>query len=275
MPENALRVGWTFLDTSGASLPWLAIVLQKPAQGIFPDVEQAGSGGDFHFQVDSSVQEDLSTFGPIGFLLFVPGLFIIALSRRFRPPLRVLAIASLTYFVVFAATIEYNVWVGRVLLPMVALGAPLLAAFYRRRWTRIAAVVLAVTSVGACVISNQQKPLLVPKGQKNILERDHIAQQTIARPEMDLVIRYVLGQIRPGQTLGLAGAEDSWDYPFFGMHRDRRVVRLVPQEVTYDVMRQKGLTAVLFENVGPPPPPLRGKPIGPDCYFVRSPAAVP
>jgi hypothetical protein len=271
VPANAMRVGWGFLDTPGMSLPWLDLASRRPAQELFPDVEQVvAPAPEFHYQIDSSVQEDTSGFGLVGFVFLVPVILIAALGRRSAPRQRVLALASLAYFALFVATLEWNPWIGRVLIPMVALGAPLLACLYWRPWTRIAAVILALASLVPCVIINQQKTLLVEKGQKNILQLDRIAQESVIRPQMDSVIRYVLGHVRPGQSVGVAGNEDSWDYPFFGEHRDRRVYRLDPPKVTYETIRQKRLAGVVFEDVGPPPRPLRGVQIGSGFYFVRS-----
>jgi hypothetical protein len=70
--------------------------------------------------------------------------------------------------------------------------------------------------------------------------------------------------------LGFVGGEDSWDYPLFGEHRQRRVVRLDPATVTYDLMARDRLTGVVFFNVGPPPARLKAIPLGPDYYLVRA-----
>jgi hypothetical protein len=270
VPENALRIGWSFFDTPGASLGWLQLASQRPAQEIFPHVEQSTPGKEFDFGTDSSVHEDTSAFGFVGFLLLFPLLLTAAFARRSAAPRRTLALCSLGYFAVFVVAIEFDVWSARLLMPMVVLGAPLLAWLYGRAWTRAIAVTLALASLIPCVIVNQRKPLLVAEEQKSVFQLDHIAQKSIARPEMDPVIRHVLRRVRPGDSLGFVGGEDSWDYPFFGRHRDRRVARLHPGDVTYERMDRERLTAVLFANVGRPPRSLRAVPVGPDYYFVAN-----
>jgi hypothetical protein len=86
-----------------------------------------------------------------------------------------------------------------------------------------------------------------------ILERDRLAQMTITRPEMVGVVAAVDRTLGPRGALAFAGAEDSWDYPFFGPHRTRRVVRFrAPAALTEPALRRIGVRGVLFANAPPP-----------------------
>jgi hypothetical protein len=234
---------------------------------LFGDVEKENV---FGFSIDHSVSEDRSAFGPVGFLLFLPLVAFTALRLRAPPAERMVALAAILYLLVFAATTSWNEWVGRVLIPMVALGAPLLAALYSRGWTRGLAVVLALVGLVPCVLVNPQKRLLVPERDPTILEHDRIAQQTMLRSELRPVYRALERQL-PGKPVGFVGSEDAWDYPLFGEHRERRVERLTAEQAENDeLVRGKGLAAIVWAQVGRPPSRLGAVELAP-AYYVSYP----
>ena len=235
--DNTVRIAWSFVDSPGASLPWLENGLNRTARRIFGDVRNGSFGG---FTVDTSVQEDLSAFGLVGLALFLPLLLYALLAPRSPPPQRVVAGAALLYFAVFVVGNEYNIWMGRVLLPAVAIGAPLMAAFHARGLLRGAALALAALGLVPALFSNAAKPLSVPTGQPNILSLDRTQQQTLPRREMATVLSELRRVADPDAPLGLLRSEDTWDYPFFGPRRTRRVVPLSASEATRATMRRRG-----------------------------------
>ena len=99
---------------------------------------------------------------------------------------------------------------------------------------------------------------------------DRIAQQTLIRGEMMPVLRALTALESDRAPLGFAGGEDSWDYPLFGEHLQRRVVRLDPARVTYGLLDRDKLAGVVFFNVGRPPSSLKTITLGPDYYLVPS-----
>jgi hypothetical protein len=200
--------------------------------------------------------------------LFLPVVLVTAVWPRMRGDRRLLAVAVLLYFVTFGIFIGWNPWLGRVLIPGVALGAPLLAVLASRAWLRSVAVILAILGVVPSVFQNPQKPLLVAQGSPTVFQLDRISQQTLIRGEMQPLLREIEAVVGEHAALGFAGGEDSWDYPLFGAHLRRRIVRLVPATVTYDLMARKHLAGVLFSNVGRPPAGLKAIPIGTDYYLV-------
>ena len=179
-----------------------------------------------------------------------------AIRPRSPPWLRCFALAGLGYILSFAITNEWNPWIGRVLMPGVALAAPLLAGAALRPWLAGAVLALAAIGLVPSVLMNPQKPLLVERKVKNVFRLDRLTQQTLVRTEMLPVIAEVNARIDDTGSLGFVGNEDSWDYPLFGQHRERRVVRLKPEEVNRPIMAIEGLDGVLFANVAPPPTPL-------------------
>jgi hypothetical protein len=78
------------------------------------------------------------------------------------------------------------------------------------------------------------------------------------------VISEVNARMDATASVGYVGGEDSWDYPLFGEHRERRVVRLKFAQVNVTVMAIEGVGGVLFAPAGPPPPPLVSHMIGDD-----------
>jgi 4-amino-4-deoxy-L-arabinose transferase-like glycosyltransferase len=76
------------------------------------------------------IHPDTTTFGPLWAIAGVPVLALAALGRRPDPAARALALGACAYLVGLAALLRYNVHLGRFLVTMVAIAAPLLATLY-------------------------------------------------------------------------------------------------------------------------------------------------
>jgi hypothetical protein len=247
---NAIRVLWTFADLPGVAAPWVNTVTQRVAGKVGADRLQIPNR--FAFGLDNGVSEDTSAFGPVGWLLLFPLLLYFAFARR-AGPARYVAIAALVAVAGFALAFEYNIWVGRLLLPAVALAAPLFAALALRNAAAALTTALALLVLAPCLVQNPSKPLVPDLPAKTVLHRDRMAQVTVMRPEMAAVIAAVDDRLGPRGALAFAGDEDSWDYPFFGPHLQRRVIRFrAPARLTQPELRRLGVGAVLFANAPPP-----------------------
>ncbi len=199
----------------------------------------AGASG-----IDYSVQEDTSAFGLVGFLVLPCVLMLVVANRRQPHDRRILAAAVILYLLTFSSTVAFNPWLGRLLIPAVALAAPLFAAVAERPAIAGATLVLALLSLAPSLLENAQKPLLVSSGAKNILELDRRTQMTIIRPEMLGVLNALDTHVPSTDAIAFVGGEDSWDYPFFGAHRQRRLVRHVDPAVDpYELLRREHVTA--------------------------------
>jgi hypothetical protein len=260
--HNLGRVMWAFADSPGTAAPWLELVLKRPFQKLFGELTHPR----FELAIDMTIQEDYAAFGLAGLLAFVPILLVTAIRPRSAPWPRIVALAALGYILAFAITREWNPWVGRVLMPGVAIGAPLFASYASSRWLSGVVLALALAGLVPSVVSNVQKPLLVSR-EDNVFRLDRIRQQTLIRGEMLPVISAVNARLGPADALGFVGSEDSWDYPLFGERRERRVLRLEAAHVNVGLMVSQGLAGVLFANVAPPPPPLVSHKIG-DGYYL-------
>jgi hypothetical protein len=147
------------------------------------------------------------------------------------------------------------------------LGAPLFALLARRAWLRYLTIGLAVVNLVPCVLQNVQAPILVPKGGRTIFAMNRFEQQTIIRPEMLPVLEAVNRRLGRKAPIGFDGGDDSWDYPFFGEHHERRVVRVLGPQVTPVRMRSMGLKAVVVANL-PPPSGVPFTTLAPGYYLV-------
>jgi len=260
LPNAFLSLG-TFADAPG--LNGLSAVVQAGQRAVTG--RSAASRG--MFTIDTSVQEDTSAFGLVGFLLLPCVLGIALLGRRQTRSRRILATAVILYFLVFALSVAFNPWLGRLLIPAVALAAPLFAVLGRRPAVAGATIILAVLSMMPSLLENQQKPLLPTSA--SIFRLDRREQMTISRPEVRGVLDALDSHMAKNAAIAFIGGEDSWDYPFFGAHRERRIVRHNGlTDITYALLSDEHLTGAVFANVGTPPSNLTATPLGPDYWWV-------
>jgi hypothetical protein len=247
--DNAVRVTWSLVDAPGLGLGFADAALQHVRHALGPKFEAPG----LNWNIDASVQEDTSAFGLLGWLVLVPLLVFCLLRPRAPVAQRVLAAASLLYLVCFCLRVGANPWIGRLLLPMIALGAPLLALLAARPWLRGVALTLGVLSLVPSVLLNANKTLLTPPGTPDVLAGDRVQQQTAIRPDVAPMLRWMNDHVPATADIGFVGGEDDWDYPLFGAHRTRRVVRLGelgPRPLA--ALRDRGLVGALFANATPP-----------------------
>jgi hypothetical protein len=217
--------------------------------------------------VNTLVNEDFSAFGPVGLLFFLPVVLATAFARRAPPARRTLALASLAYLLLMGLEVQSNPWMGRTLIPMVALGAPLLALVAGRRRLAAVAVALAVVVTAACVFNNQLKPLARTPAN-NVLLMDRIEQQTLARKSLEPLFRRIDAALAADAPLGLAAGRNSWDYPLFGERRERRVIRMPYGEVSYATMERLGLAGIVLGDIVDVPPGVSAINLGANHYLV-------
>ena len=262
VPNAVLSLG-TFADSPGVNVDLLNRLTQSAtrtmAAQLTPPVAPV--------IVDTSSQEDTSAFGLVGFLLLPCVLVIGLVGRGQARSRRVLAAAVILYLVAFAGSVAFNPWLGRLLIPAVALAAPLFAVLGKRPAVAGVAVLLATLSMMPSLLENQQKPLLV--NASNVLHLDRRTQMTIIRPEMHGVLDALDTHVGKSAAIAFVGGEDSWDYPYFGAHRERRIVRHdSPAGITYALLRREHVAGAVFANVGTPPSSLAATSLGPDYWWV-------
>jgi hypothetical protein len=266
--DNAVEDMWTFADSPGVDVSFLDPIVARAGRRVLGPI----IGYDYPYTIDTTVQEDTSAFGLVGFLVLPLLLLVALLAPRGPPARRLLALAAIVYLAVFGLNEETNAWLARVMIPGVALAAPLFAMLARRSALGGLVLGLAVISAGSCVLQNAQKPLLVPVGSGNALSWSRLQQMTIGRPDMAPTLQAVDAAFGPHARLAIVAREDEWDYPFFGAHRDRHIVRLTdPSQATPALMRRERLDGVVYLNWPRPAASLHPRSIGDHRWLVRAP----
>jgi len=244
------RSYWRFLDLSGfhPKTKW---------------VEDAGSAGrhvfraldlpvnppestqvQFTFTPNVAVSEDVSFFGPLGFLLVVPlsvGGLALWLIRRADRRTGLLALALPLYVLGVALAYRYNGWLGRFYVTPVALTMPLAGALYR--WRKLAAAVAALGALTLVLADafNGEKPAGL-ESQPAVWSLTRPEAQALVNPSLLPVLR--LAERLPPRIGAVLGVDD-WSYPLYGANLDRRVVFLARRDALARA-RQHGLRVVLF-----------------------------
>ncbi len=263
--DNGIRVIWSYADSPGVSIPVLSDALERTGEALFSGVKINSFQS---FGLDSRIQEDFSSYGLFGLLIFLPLLVIVLARPRSPTAWRLLAAASLLYILVFILSSGSNPFVGRVLMPAMALGAPLIALLYRRPAIATIALVLVVLNAVPVVLANQSKPLLTDPDIGNVFSLDDRLLQTTNRPAMREPLAALDAELEPDTPIGLVRGGGSWEFLFFGPDLERRVVPLTPGEASQETIAELGLGAIVFADVSPPAG-VDAEPIGDGYWLLR------
>ena len=203
-----------------------------------------------------AIHEDLSSFGPIFGCLGLPLLVLACVQRRRLDDVhvpRILALTALSYLAILCATIRWNQWMSRLLIPMVALSAPALSLVDRAdsSWVSRAARALIVAisvlaAVSVCGL-NEMKPLV---GDRTVFGKDRIELVTWARPELAPMVRLVEGLgLRQHHVGVIYPTANEFEYPFFGKGFERTIVPiLVDREELTDVRTLPAVDILLLPS---------------------------
>jgi hypothetical protein len=259
---NLIRNSWTFLDFPGMELEWLQEPVRTTARHAFGELETEGTpslsgatqDAPFAFLLDTNVDEDVTAFGPLALFVLLPVMVVALVLPGVTSGERVVALSALLALGVCFVALNSNPWIARLLIVFIILGAPLLARVAQGSGIQVVVLLVAFSTVLPSLLMNGQKPVLASDGP-NVFDMDRMTQLTIARPETKAVYEYIEGHMSQRSTVGFVGAGvSSWDYPLFGPHRERHVLRFAdPQDITYELMRRERMVGVLFDGVPPPP----------------------
>jgi hypothetical protein len=174
-------------------------------------------------------------------LIALMGLAYKGLKLRRRLPVAsaLLLFSWLGAALLFSAALRWQVWHGRLLLPLLLLGLPLLGHWLARRRPAAQAALGLLLVAGALppLLYNQSRPLL---GAKSVLTTPRQEQYFINRPELLPAYREAAAAVREhgaSQTL-LYLSGDSWEYPLWVLARPDAPLRslmdtaAVPQEAS-------------------------------------------
>ena len=246
LPQSAIKTMWGFVDLPGKNaFPPLANLLARGERAVWGSDTQGVSPG-----VD--VNEYFTGFGPIGLLLVLPLLAVTVARRGVPADRRLLAAAALSYIAIFLILVAAQPFDMRLMIIPVALGAPLLAYAAEIVWLRRLAVLVAAVFLVPVLFTNQVKPL---RPGDFSLAKDLAAQRANSNLGYGEMLRNTEQAIADDQRVGFVGTDLEWDYPLFGPHFDRYVVRLPELTSRSDVaaaVRQNDLDAIVW-GIEPPP----------------------
>jgi hypothetical protein len=152
---------------------------------------------------------------------------------------------------------------GRYFVPLVALGAPLMAMFFREKGSGVhewLVSLFAVLILGVTLLYNPAKPTLGKYADDfHVWNNDRIFIQTI-QGNNDRGMYYLVERKVPEKgTLGYYVPSFFLDYPLFGENLERRLVPMVaPSQVSdFQWLRDQGIDYLLMpgQDGFPSPPP--------------------
>jgi hypothetical protein len=254
--KDVARVSWwSFVDTQEIAPGWVVSVFRPAGNRILHALYGNQRCCGNLEPVNGYVYDETAGFGFVGLLVFWPVLLLALLGPRSPPFQRLIAVAALAYLLLVATVPGgFQEWIPRLLMPGVAIGAPLLAKAANRPSIRVAVVALALVGMYPSLFRNETKRLVPPRGKPSSLALDRIAQMTYKNyPDLGPALRRLQRMLPATAPLGYVGSADTWDYPLFGEHRERRLVRLQEHVVTQSLMRHDHLAGVFFAYVTPPP----------------------
>ena len=293
---NAPRLFYQFLDTSGLPDPldgYAHKVKARLARAFFQwigfeEIEgtaYAAPGHTFDFSEKNINEESHAWYGPLSVLLLLPAL-IFAPRRGLQRGRRLLWMPATALLVFLPMEIilrpGWDPFQGRYFAPLVALGAPLMATWFREKgnplheWlvAGLAVVVLSVT-----LLYNPSKPTLGKFADEfHVWDNDRIFVQTIQRKKNRDTYYLVEKLVPANATLGYYIPHYIMDYPFFGQDLERRLVPMVSPAQISDLqwLREQGIDYLLIpgRDADPLPPPeyeILGTLPGWDLYVYLSP----
>ena len=274
---NTPRLLYQALDTSGLPRPLdgyahkVKLRLVRPVfQWIgFDEIEGTAftaPGHTFSFEDKNINEESNAWYGPLSVLLLFPALVI-----EFRRGLKVrnyLLLApgiALLVFLPMEIILRpgWDPYQGRYFAPLIALGSPLMAIWFKERrnaWYQWVVSSLAVVIIAVTILYNPSKPTLGKFADEfHIWNNDRIFVQTI-QMKKDRSLFYKVEKIIPTDaTLGYYIPFYILEYPLFGADLDRRLVPIVKQSQVSDFqwLREQKVDYLLLpkrDDISLPPP---------------------
>ncbi len=232
--STVARFTYHFADLSGLDIGYRRLLpVTGAARRTFrllriPTNPPESTGYPFSFNINQRANEDLSYFGPLGFLVVLPlaVLFPVLAARRQASPAHAAHALSLPlYLVALALAYRYSVH-GRFLLTPAALVLPLAASIYRSRWIAAAAAAVAAVFLVLALAHNEMKPTGL-RGTTPIWRLSRSEAQSQQWPgSLVLLIDALERNVPADAAVGTVTNELDPDYVLYGPQLRRRLVPL-------------------------------------------------
>jgi hypothetical protein len=231
--STVMRDLYHFIDLSGLDVSYRKLLpITGAARRAFrilhiPTNPPESTGYPFAFTINQRANEDLSFFGPLGFLLILPLTFVFAVrwaSRRTDAVRGAYALALPIYLLGVALASKYGAQ-ARWFLTGVLLTLPLAAAIYSRRALAAAAATIGAVFMALALVHDDTKPTGL-RGTTPIWKLSRpIAQAAQAPAEYEVLIDR-MARIPSDATVGVVGDEHDPDYVLYGPKLGRTLVWL-------------------------------------------------
>jgi hypothetical protein len=185
------------------------------------------TGFPFAFTLNQRANEDLSFFGPLGFLLVLPLALVFAIGwalRRTGAARAAYALALLAYLLGVALTSKYGAQ-ARWLITGVALTLPLAASVYRLRFLTAAVATVGAVFMVLALAHDDTKPTGL-RGTTPIWKLSRPVAQAVQAPAEYEVLIDRMARIPSHATIGVVGDEHDPDYVLYGPSLGRTLVWL-------------------------------------------------
>ena len=185
------------------------------------------TGYPFAFALNQRANEDLSFFGPLGFLLVLPLALVFAFGwalRRTEPARAAYALALPVYLLGVALTSKYG-GQARWLITGVLLTLPLAASIYRHRLLAAAVAAAGALFMVLALAHDDTKPTGL-RGTVPIWKLSRPVAQAVQAPAEYEVLIDRLARIPSDATIGVVGGEHDPDYVLYGPALGRTLVWL-------------------------------------------------
>ena len=232
--STVFRDLYHFIDLSGLDVDYRHLLpITGAARRAFdllhiPTNPPESTGYPFAFTLNQRANEDLSFFGPLGFLLVLPLMFVYAfgwLLGRTEPARGAYALALPLYLLGVALGTKYGAQ-ARWLITGVVLTLPLAAAVYRLRLLAAAITAVGVVFLALALAHNDMKPTGL-RGTTPIWKLSRPIAQSIQAPAAFAVMIDRIAEIVPSNaTIGVVGDEHDPDYLLYGPELARTIVWL-------------------------------------------------
>lgn len=180
--------------------------------------------------------EDLSNWGPMGFLLLWPIVLLVVCRCIGTRTESALAGAAIAFTCVLAVIHPYDPWIGRLLLSAApfacaATGSAITLGCrtrYLRYWLVLVFLVGSFAAVCAALF-RWERPVLPSKKEPGIFTRDRITQMTVLRKEYREPIQTFDAITPHDATVAVLLPPDNFEFPLFGEGLTRRLLPAVSQ----------------------------------------------